>query len=103
LPSGSNFPSSAVKKILIARSLVKPPKLMLIDEFFHNVQSAEKIELIERLFKGDYAMFIVSSIPEVMKRSDLIYIMKDGKVLDSGSFEELTQRNVLPLDNQIYS
>jgi ABC-type multidrug transport system fused ATPase/permease subunit len=38
-----------------------------------------------------------------MKRSDLIYIMKDGKVLDSGSFEELTQRNVLPLDNQIYS
>jgi ABC-type multidrug transport system fused ATPase/permease subunit len=103
LPSGSNFPSSAVKKILIARSLVKPPKLLLIDEFFHNVQSSDKIELIERLFNGDYAMFIVSSIPEVMKRSDLIYIMKDGKVLDSGSFEELTQRNVLPLDNQIYS
>lgn len=103
LPSGSNFPSSAVKKILIARSLVKPPKLLLIDEFFHNVQSAEKIELIDRLFKGDYAMFIVSSIPEVMKRSDLIYVMKNGKVLDSGSFDELTQRNVLPLDKQIYS
>ena len=98
LPSGSNFPSNVVKKILLARSLVRPPKLMLIDEFFHNVQSAEKITLIDSLFQGNYAMIIVSSIPEVMKRSDYIYVMKDGTIADEGTYESLKERKSLPME-----
>ena len=99
LPSGGNFPSNVVKKILLARSLVKPPKLMLVDEFFQNVQSSEKIALIDGLFKGNYAMLIISSIPEVMRRSDLIYVMKDGLITDTGTFDALKERRSLPMES----
>ncbi len=102
LPSGSNFPSNVVKKILLARSLVRTPRLMLIDEFFHNVQSAEKITLIDRLFNGNYAMLIISSIPEVMRRSDFVYVMKDGAITDAGTFEELKARRSLPMESLNY-
>ncbi len=101
LPSGSNFPSNVVKKILLARSLVSMPRLMLIDEFFHNVQSIEKITLIDVLFKGNYAMLIISSIPEVMRRSDYIYVMKDGIIADEGTFAELRERRSLPMESLI--
>jgi ABC-type multidrug transport system fused ATPase/permease subunit len=100
LPSGSNFPSNVIKKILLARSLVKPPKLLIMDEFLYNVQSKEKDALIETLFKGNYALCIVSSETEVMKRSDKIYVMKDGGIEDAGTYEELKLRNALPKTNK---
>lgn len=95
-PAGSNFPSNVVKKILLARSLVQHPKLILIDEFFHNVQTAEKRKLFEILFAGDYAILVASTIPEVMQRCDKIIVLKDGKLFDSGTYNELSTRNSLP-------
>jgi ABC-type multidrug transport system fused ATPase/permease subunit len=71
-----------------------------MDEFLYNVQSKEKDALIETLFKGNYALCIVSSETEVMKRSDKIYVMKDGGIEDAGTYEELKLRNALPKTNK---
>ncbi|OYU95579.1 MAG: hypothetical protein CFE21_10575 [Bacteroidetes bacterium B1(2017)] len=95
-PSGSNLPSNVVKKILLARSFVQNPHLIIIDEFFHNVQSAEKLKLLDTLFAGNYAMLIVSTIEEVMKRSDKIIVMRSGSIVDMGTYSDLMSRNSLP-------
>ena len=95
-PAGSNFPSNVVKKILLARSFVQHPKLILIDEFFHNVQSAEKRKLFDVLFSGNYAILVASAIPEVMERCDKIVVLKNGSILDMGTYTELLSRNTLP-------
>jgi ABC-type bacteriocin/lantibiotic exporter with double-glycine peptidase domain len=95
-PAGANFPSNVVKKILLARSLVLHPKLILIDEFFHNVQSAEKTKLFEVLFSGEFAVVVTSNAPDVMQRCDKIIVLRDGKMIDSGSYNELVTRNTLP-------
>ncbi len=95
-PSGSNFPSNVVKKILLARSFVQNPSLILIDEFFHNVQSAEKQQILDTLFQGPYALLVVSNIHEVMKRSDKILVMQDGRIIAEGSYQQLLEQNLLP-------
>ncbi len=95
-PAGANFPSNVVKKILLARSLVLHPKLILIDEFFHNVQSVEKAKLFEVLFSGEFAVVVTSNAPDVMQRCDKIIVLRDGKMIDSGSYNELVTRNTLP-------
>jgi len=95
-PSGSNFPSNVVKKILLARSFVQNPSLILIDEFFHNVQSAEKQQILDTLFQGPYALLVVSNIHEVMKRSDKILVMQDGRIIAEGSYPQLLEQNLLP-------
>jgi ABC-type bacteriocin/lantibiotic exporter with double-glycine peptidase domain len=95
-PAGSNFPSNVVKKILLARSFVQHPKLILIDEFFHNVQSAEKRKLFDVLFSGNYAILIASTIPEVMQRCDKIVVLKNGSIADMGTYNELLSRSTLP-------
>jgi ABC-type multidrug transport system fused ATPase/permease subunit len=95
-PAGSNFPSNVVKKILLARSFVQHPKLILIDEFFHNVQSNEKRKLFDILFSGEYAILVASSMPEVMQRCDKIIVLKEGLVTDFGNYNELVSRNALP-------
>jgi ABC-type multidrug transport system fused ATPase/permease subunit len=95
-PEGKNFPSNIVKRILLARSFVLNPSLIVIDEFFHNVQSQEKITLLRNLFAGSYAMLIVSIIPEVMERCDKIVVMNEGTIIDQGTYSELELRKSLP-------
>jgi ATP-binding cassette subfamily B protein len=96
-PAGENFPTNVVKKILLARSFVIKPKMLLIDEFFHNVNTAEKQVLLQTLFAGDYALIIVSTLPEIMKRCDKIIVLKEGGLFDMGTYSELDSRKSLPV------
>jgi ABC-type multidrug transport system fused ATPase/permease subunit len=60
------------------------------------VQSAEKTKLFEVLFSGEFAVVVTSTAPDVMKRCDKIIVLRDGKMIDSGSYNELVTRNTLP-------
>lgn len=96
LPGGINFPSSVVKKIMLARSLVQRPSLILIDEFFHNVKREEKKQLLDAIFNGTHALLIVSSLPEIMEKCDTVWVMKDGQLTEQGTYQDLKSRNAIP-------
>jgi ABC-type bacteriocin/lantibiotic exporter with double-glycine peptidase domain len=95
-PGGTNFPKSVVQKILLARSFVQNPKLLIIDDFFYNMNQKESVELLNNIFDcKEWSVIIVSSQLSILKKCDKIWVLNNGTFTDNGTFEELSEKNVL--------
>jgi ABC-type sugar transport system ATPase subunit len=72
------------QKLVLAKWLAKKPKLLLIDEPTHGVDVGAREEiyrLIDDLAKAGMAVIVVSSyLPEVLRISDRIVVMRDGRI-----------------------
>jgi ABC-type bacteriocin/lantibiotic exporter with double-glycine peptidase domain len=78
------FSKSVKEKILIARSLMESPKLMLIDEFFYNSEQKEKERILNEIFAQPSAMVIISNDENIMKRCSKVILMKEGSIAHQG-------------------
>lgn len=95
-PGGMNFPKSIIQKILLARSFVQKPKLLIIDDFFYNTQKKDRNDLLTNLFANkDWSIIIISSQPSIMMKCDKLGVMKDGQIIHFDSYDALKQMNVL--------
>jgi ABC-type multidrug transport system fused ATPase/permease subunit len=95
-PGGTNFPKSVIQKILLARSFVQKPKLLIIDDFFYNMNQKESDTLVNNIFDNkDWAIVIVSSQVGILKKCDRIYLMNNGTFTQTDTFQNLSQNNML--------
>jgi ATP-binding cassette subfamily B protein len=95
-PAAANFPSNIAKKILLARAYLSKPKLLLFDDFFHQVQRKDKLKIIDALFQqNEIALLMITSHKEMLEKADYVYIMQSGTIIEQGTFAELNQRNAL--------
>ena len=95
-PGGTNFPKSVIQKILLARSFVQKPKLLIIDDFFYNMNQKESATLVNNIFDNkDWAIVIVSSQVGILKKCDRIYIMNNGTFTQTDTFQNLSQNNMI--------
>lgn len=96
LSAGTNYPKSIIQKILLARSIVQKPKLLIIDDFFYNMNQKENSLLLDYIFENkDWALIIVTSQDSIMKRCNKICIMNNGNIVESGTYDELLAANSL--------
>lgn len=73
------------QRIAIARALINKPSIIFADEPTGNLDSANG-ELVHELFKklqNEFGMtfLIVTHNPELVKLADIVYEMKDGKLI----------------------
>jgi ABC-type multidrug transport system fused ATPase/permease subunit len=83
------------QRISIARELFKSTDVMIFDEATSALDSeTEKIiqENIEKLY-GNFTMIIIAHRLSTIKRADTIYLLEQGKVSASGSFEEMMHKS----------
>jgi ABC-type bacteriocin/lantibiotic exporter with double-glycine peptidase domain len=92
LPGGRGWPGSAVKKLLLARSLVKKPALMLFHDHFESLGRKDKDALIESLIhqQTNMTLIAISSDPLIMEACDRVIVLSEGSVAASGSLKELS-------------
>lgn len=96
LSAGTNYPKSIIQKILLARSIVQKPKLLIIDDFFYNMNQKENSLLLDYIFENkDWALIMVTSQDSVMKRCNKICIMNNGKIIETGTYNNLMATNSL--------
>ena len=90
-PQGSKLPRSIAQKLLLARSIAHKPKLLLLEDAFTPLDNQERKLIIDFLTskENNWTTIAVSSNSYLAKRSDRIVIMKDGKILSTGSYENL--------------
>jgi len=73
------------QKVVLAKWLAKQQKLLLIDEPTHGVDVGAREEIyrvIDDLAKTGTAVVVVSSyLPEVLRISDRILVMRDGRMV----------------------
>jgi simple sugar transport system ATP-binding protein len=87
------------QKLVIAKSLVQDPDLIIFDEPTRGVDVGaitEIHELINRLADEGKAVVVISSyLPEVMALSDRILVQRMGKVVEEYSALEATEEKIM--------
>lgn len=87
------------QRIALARLLVKPPRLLLLDEPFSNLDMMHK-DVLKRVIRdiGDklgITCILVSHDPlDLMAWADEIIVLRDGAVVQKGAPEEVYRRPV---------
>jgi ribose transport system ATP-binding protein len=73
------------QKVVIGRSLMPQPKILILDEPTRGVDVVAKVEVhasIDRLAQQGLAVLLISSeLPEILGMSDRILVMRDGRIV----------------------
>ena len=88
---GNNFSTGEKQLICLARALAKDPKILILDESTANIDSETEQNVsraIEELKQGRTTLIIAHRLSTI-KNVDMIYVLRKGKVIESGTHEEL--------------
>lgn len=81
------------RKLELARALATQPTVLLLDEVMAGLtptESREMIGLIRKVNQSGITILMIEHImPAIMKLSDRIYVMEQGKMIAEGSPEEV--------------
>jgi len=87
------------QKVVIAKSLVQAPKLVIFDEPTRGVDVgaiAEIHQLINRLADEGYAVVVISSyLPEVLNLADRLLVARQGRIVEEFSPAEATEEKIM--------
>ena len=92
---GSGVSGGQKQRLTIARSLLKKPKILILDNSTSAVDTKTERKLLDGFNKLDKNMtqIIISQRLSSFENADRIVIMDDGKIVDIGSSDELYKRN----------
>ena len=88
---GSNFSTGEKQLICLARALAKDPKILILDESTANIDSETEQNVsraIEELKQGRTTLIIAHRLSTI-KSADMIYVLRKGKVIESGTHEQI--------------
>ena len=88
---GNNFSTGEKQLICLARALAKDPKILILDESTANIDSETEQNVsraIEELKQGRTTLIIAHRLSTI-KNADMIYVLRKGKVIESGTHEQL--------------
>jgi simple sugar transport system ATP-binding protein len=87
------------QKVVIAKSLIQEPELIIFDEPIRGVDVGAIVEiheLINKLADEGRAVVVISSyLPEIMALSDRILVSRQGKVVEEFSALEATEEKIM--------
>jgi simple sugar transport system ATP-binding protein len=87
------------QKVVIAKSLIQDPELIIFDEPTRGVDVGAIVEiheLINKLADEGKAVVVISSyLPEIMALSDRILVCRQGKVVEEFSAPEATEEKIM--------
>jgi ABC-type bacteriocin/lantibiotic exporter with double-glycine peptidase domain len=84
-----------IQRIGIARALVTNPKMIILDEATSSLDAETESYVSSFLesLRGKVTIIVVAHRLSTVQRADLLYWMADGRLVNSGTFEELRAAN----------
>lgn len=82
------------QRIALARALLRKPVLLILDEATSSLDT-ESEQLIQRSVEGlsnSMTVLIVAHRLSTIRKASQIYVMKDGIIIEEGSFSSLSER-----------
>ncbi len=91
---GANLSAAVASKLLVAQGIVGKPRLLLLDDFFQNLDDDYRTSLIRLLMDRAFPCTVVavSHDPEFLASCDLIVVMEGGRIREKGTYAELAVR-----------
>ncbi len=82
------------QRLFVARELFKQPNLLLLDEATSDLDTASEQYIQNSIdaLKGEVTVVIIAHRLSTVKNADRVYVLDDGRVIESGSYHELRSR-----------
>ncbi|MDO4384976.1 MAG: ABC transporter ATP-binding protein [Clostridia bacterium] len=92
---GGGLSQGQKQLICIARVMLKTPRILILDEATSSIDTRTELRIqdaFQRLMEGRTS-FVVAHRLSTIRSADVIVAMKDGKIMEVGSHEELLKKN----------
>ena len=92
---GTGVSGGQKQRICIARSLLKKPKILILDNSTSAVDTKTESKIVEGInkYSKNLTKIIISQRVSSFKNCDRILVMKDGYIEDIGSHDQVYSRN----------
>ncbi len=86
---GIGFSGGQKQRILIASAIVHKPKILFFDEATSALDNETQAIVSESLENLNVTRLVVAHRLSTIVNADRIYVLKEGKIIESGNYEEL--------------
>ncbi|SHK77021.1 peptidase domain-containing ABC transporter [Hymenobacter psychrotolerans] len=90
---GTPLADSSRHKLLLARTLVRRPRLLLLDSFLSGVEPAERLRILQRLLNPvhSWTVLVASNDVRVLSLCSRLALLREGSIVADGPFETTSQ------------
>jgi ABC-type bacteriocin/lantibiotic exporter with double-glycine peptidase domain len=90
-PKGSNLPKSMVQTMLLARSVMCSPKLLLIEDSFEVLDPRHRKQVIDYITdkQHPWTLICASTDPYLASKCDQVALLERGSIAQIGSYSQL--------------
>ena len=89
--SGTVLSGGESQRITIARSLMRNPRIMLLDEATNWLDNQSQAQVMQNLAILTSTRIVIAHRLSTLQHADRIYVLQAGKVVQTGSFKELME------------
>ena len=92
-PKGSQLSGGQKQRVALARTFLKPAPILLLDEATSALDSITEAGIARALMKlsKNRTSIIVAHKLDLIKDADMIFVLEDGRVVESGNHNELSK------------
>lgn len=94
IAEGKGLPRSVAMKLIIARAAVDKPRLLVLEEFLHNIERKDRVKISKFLTDKSkpWTLVAVSNDPVFAASCDKVIVMKEGEIMAIGDYESLKDK-----------
>ena len=94
---GTGLSGGQKQRLAIARALLTEPKILLLDEATSalDAESEDHIRQSIAEMKGRCSILVIAHRLSTVRQADRILVMEDGRLIASGSHDQLVRNNAL--------
>ena len=92
---GKTLSGGQKQRTAIARAVMTPPKILILDDAFANVDTHTEDTILGRLKQvgSDCTTILISHRISTVKAADQIVVLHDGRIVETGTHQDLVSQN----------
>lgn len=93
---GKKLPRHIIQKLLLCRAILGNPKLVLIEDCWHNLERKEQENIIDFLTdkENTFTLIAVTNDLQFAQKCDRVFLMDEGRIIAQGPYADVAETEI---------